>query len=196
MRDRILWLLLICLPFVGADQFTKMQATAHLMGKPAMSFWDDTVRLQYALNPGAWGSLGSQLPDPIRKLVFTVGVGLILAVLMVYIIRTAQPLIVTIALSLVLAGGLGNLIDRALYGHVVDFMYIGFKGISWMHTNIFNVADVAIMIGGGLLLFHAFQPGARENATEKTPEKTSDKAQNLDSAPDSVQNSADEAHPA
>jgi len=184
MRERFLWMLLICLPFVGADQFTKMQATAHLMGKPAMSFWDDTVRLQYALNPGAWGSLGSQLPDPIRKLVFTVGVGLILAVLMGYIIKTTQPLIVTIALSLVLAGGLGNLIDRALYGHVVDFMYIGFKGISWMHTNIFNVADVAIMIGGGLLLFHAFQPGPKEKAKE-TPSTTENSA-----------NPADEAHPA
>jgi len=196
MRDRFLWMLLICLPFVGADQFTKMQATAHLMGKPAISFWDDTVRLQYALNPGAWGSLGSQLPDPIRKLVFTVGVGLILAVLMGYIIKTAQPLIVTIALSLVLAGGLGNLIDRALYGHVVDFMYIGFKGISWMHTNIFNVADVAIMIGGGLLLFHAFQPGATEKATEKAKEKTPEKDSDQPPSPEQSPKKADEAHPA
>lgn len=187
MRDRFLWMLLICLPWVGLDQFTKMQATAHLMGKPALSFWDDTVRLQYALNPGAWGSLGSQLPDPIRKLVFTVGVGVILAVLMVYIIRTAQPLIVTIALSLVLAGGLGNLIDRALYGHVVDFMYLGIKSISWMHTNIFNVADVAIMLGGGLLLFHAFQPGASGKP----------KAAQTDSATpaENERQEADEAHP-
>lgn len=181
MRDRFLWILLICVPCVGLDQFTKMQATAHLMGRPAMSFWDDTFRLQYAVNPGAWGSLGSQLPDPIRKLVFTIGVGLILAVLMGYIIRTAQPRIVTIALSLVLAGGLGNLIDRALYGQVVDFMYMGLKSISWMHTNIFNVADVAIMIGGGLLLYHAFQPGG----TEKSP----DTAAPVESAP-----KTDEAH--
>jgi signal peptidase II len=167
MRNRFLIMLLICLPCVGLDQWTKMQATAaHLAGKLPMSFWGDSARVQYALNTGAWGSLGSQLPDSMRKLVFTVGVGIILAALMIYIVREAQPKIVTVALSLVLAGGLGNLIDRALYGHVVDFMYLSIQAVSWMHTNIFNVADVAIMVGGGLLLYHAFMP-AKKTTSER-----------------------------
>jgi signal peptidase II len=46
---------------------------------------------------------------------------------------------------MVIAGGVGNLIDRALYGYVVDFLWMGIPG--GIGTNIFNVADVAIMFG-------------------------------------------------
>ena len=47
--------------------------------------------------------------------------------------------------SLVIAGGIGNLIDRAIYGYVVDFLWMGIP--NGLGTNIFNVADVSIMIG-------------------------------------------------
>ncbi|PIQ26377.1 signal peptidase II [bacterium (Candidatus Blackallbacteria) CG17_big_fil_post_rev_8_21_14_2_50_48_46] len=161
MRQRMILMLLITLPCVGLDQWSKMQATAHLAGKPAQVYFEGILRLQYALNPGAWGSLGASLPDPVRKAVFTLGVGAVLAVLAVYILRNQHSKLMTSALSLVLAGGLGNLIDRALYGHVVDFLYLGYAGISWMHTNIFNVADVAIMAGAGLLLLHALTEGRK-----------------------------------
>jgi signal peptidase II len=125
MQNRLLLMTLICLPCVGCDQLTKYQATSHLMGKPSLSFGGDVLRLEYALNPGAWGGLGSQLPDPVRKAVFTVGVGLMLVALGWYILRQAESRLSTIALSFILAGGIGNLIDRALHGHVVDFLYLG-----------------------------------------------------------------------
>lgn len=155
MRRRLIILLLICIPTILADQISKMLATAYLMGKPTQIHFNGLLRLQYALNPGAWGSLGAQLPEMLRRLVFTLGVGAILLGLTIYILRQDHPQRLTIALSLVLAGGLGNLIDRALYGHVVDFLYLGYSGISWMHTNIFNIADVVIMAGAGMLLLHA-----------------------------------------
>jgi signal peptidase II len=46
---------------------------------------------------------------------------------------------------MVIAGGIGNLIDRAVHGYVVDFLWVGIPNS--IGTNIFNVADVAIMIG-------------------------------------------------
>lgn len=163
MRNRLLLMALICLPCVGCDQLTKFQATSHLMGKPGMSFGGDILRLEYALNPGAWGGLGSQLPDPIRKAVFTVGVGVMLAALCWYILRQAESRLSTVALSFILAGGIGNLIDRALHGHVVDFLYLGLPGSSWLHTNIFNMADVFVMLGAALwaiALFKAPRPAS------------------------------------
>src|SRR5262249_46031294 len=105
------------------------------------------------------------LPEATRKLVFTLGVGFFLVLLGWYILRQAHPLIVTLGLSLILSGGIGNLVDRALYGHVVDFMYIGLDGVTgigWFHTNIFNVADMAIMAGGALLLIHALSPQPKQ----------------------------------
>ena len=86
---------------------------------------------------------------------------LILLALAVYTVRQQETKGVTAALSLILAGGLGNLIDRALYGHVVDFLYLGLPGVRWLQTNIFNIADVAIMAGVGMMLVFAFKPPAK-----------------------------------
>lgn len=169
MKSRLMLLLLVCTPSVILDQLTKQLATAHLMGKPGLTYFGTLFRLQYALNPGAWGGLGDNLPEATRKLVFTLGVGFFLALLTWYILKQAHPTIVVLGLSLILSGGIGNLIDRALYGHVVDFMYIGVDGVGWLHTNIFNVADMAIMAGGALLLVHALMPQPKPAPKTQTP---------------------------
>jgi signal peptidase II len=58
--------------------------------------------------------------------------------------------------SLVLGGALGNLIDRVIYGYVIDFVDVFWPGADLPHFPAFNVADVAINIGVGLLLIDAF----------------------------------------
>ena len=55
------------------------------------------------------------------------------------------------ALSLILAGAVGNLIDRVLYGHVIDFIHLHYD--RW-HYPVFNIADSAITIGVAMLLIH------------------------------------------
>jgi len=66
-----------------------------------------------------------------------------------------------IAWSLVLGGALGNLIDRILYGYVIDFLdvYVG----DW-HWPAFNVADSAITVGVVMLLIDSFKPQTRSLA--------------------------------
>jgi signal peptidase II len=66
-------------------------------------------------------------------------------VIFIYIVRARNekpPL--RIALALILGGAVGNLIDRLLYGKVVDFLEVGYKDLRWP---IFNVADSAVTIG-------------------------------------------------
>lgn len=61
-------------------------------------------------------------------------------------------------LGLILGGAIGNLIDRILYGEVIDFLQIGFRGHYWP---VFNVADMAVTIGAALLVLFALRsPGA------------------------------------
>ena len=60
-------------------------------------------------------------------------------------------------LGLVLGGAIGNLIDRALYGEVIDFLQIGIHGHYWP---VFNVADMAVTIGAALLVLVAVRPPA------------------------------------
>ena len=70
---------------------------------------------------------------------------------------------VSIALSLVLGGAVGNAIDRIAYGHVVDFLDFHLLG---EHFYTFNVADMAICIGAFLIMFYELLPrGVARQAT-------------------------------
>jgi signal peptidase II len=137
---------------VGCDQTTKALARDHLQGRVTASFFDDTLRLQYVENPGAFLSLGESLPHRWRTAVFTVGAGAVLAAVLLYAFLASKAGPVQIfALSLICGGGIGNLIDRVRYdGYVTDFLNMG---IGPLRTGIFNFADVALMIGIALFVF-------------------------------------------
>ncbi len=61
----------------------------------------------------------------------------------------------SLALVLIVAGAIGNLIDRSLYGYVVDFLHVYYQ--EW-HYPVFNIADCAITIGAALLIWDSFSP--------------------------------------
>lgn len=68
------------------------------------------------------------------------------------------------ALGLILAGTLGNLYDRMVFGGVRDFLYF-----YWFEWPVFNVADCFLVCGAGLLLLQAFAAPAKEKAPTATP---------------------------
>lgn len=135
---------------VGCDGVTKRLAAERLAGLPTQSFFADTVRLSYAENSGGFLSLGDALPDWARTAVFTVATGVFLLALGAIAWRSGWQRWRTVALSLFVAGGLSNWVDRLADGTVVDFLNVGIGGV---RTGIFNVADMAIMAGVMLLLF-------------------------------------------
>lgn len=63
-----------------------------------------------------------------------------------------------VALALIIGGALGNGVDRAVYGAVVDFVHLYWGRFSWY---IFNVADAAIVVGVAALLYESFRPAAK-----------------------------------
>jgi signal peptidase II len=141
---------------VGCDQATKAVAKEYLPRNEVMSFARDTFRLQYAENKGAFLSIGASLPENVRGLLFTVGIGAIVFGILGYLLFVpALPLATTVALSLIAGGGLSNLIDRIAYGgYVIDFLNIGLGGL---RTGIFNIADVAIMVGAISLIVRSLR---------------------------------------
>lgn len=141
---------------VGCDQATKAVAKEYLPRNDVLSFAGDTFRLQYAENKGAFLSIGSSLPEKVRGLLFTVGIGAIVFGILGYLLFvSALPHATTIALSLVASGGLSNLIDRIAYGgYVIDFINIG---LGSLRTGIFNIADVAIMVGAISLIVRSMR---------------------------------------
>ncbi len=75
------------------------------------------------------------------------------------IVRNSQKKLFSIGLALILGGALGNLYDRLVYGHVVDFL--DFHAAGW-HWPAFNVADSAITVGAALLIAESFMHRERE----------------------------------
>jgi signal peptidase II len=138
------------------DQWTKSLATEHLKDAPMKSYLGGLFRMPYATNEGAFLSLGANLPPQARYWVLTIGVGLLLLALMVYALRSpkvAQSHVA--AYALIASGGFSNWVDRARFeGKVVDFMNIDFGGV--VRTGVFNVADLAILVGIGLLFLQGW----------------------------------------
>ncbi len=143
---------------IAFDQISKQIALVELRGRPVQSFLNDTFRLLFVENDGAFLSLGSGLSDELRYWILTMLPIVILAFLLFYTIRsTALDTWQVVAYSFILGGGISNIYDRLLYGKVIDFMNMG---IGSLRTGIFNFADVSIMIGLFMLLPYLFKKPA------------------------------------
>jgi signal peptidase II len=142
-------LLVAVVATIGCDRVSKHIVTATLAGEPGRSYLADTIRLEYAENTGGFLSLGGTLPAAARTAVFTIGPVLILLLLCGAALGYRWQGWSLIGTGLVLAGGGSNWVDRLVRGSVVDFMNVG---IGPLRTGIFNVADVAIMVGVAVVL--------------------------------------------
>ena len=146
-------LIIISLFVVAFDQVTKIWAYKDLRGSAPIDYFGGLVKIIYAENTGAWGNLGADWGELGRFLfLILIPIFVLIGFGFYSIWGSGVKRFENYSLALVVSGGAGNLIDRVFHGFVVDFMWMGFRG-SWMQTNIFNIADVAIMIGfGGLVI--------------------------------------------
>ncbi|MDD3762725.1 MAG: signal peptidase II [Nevskiales bacterium] len=149
------YLLWISLLAIVVDQITKQLIVRHLD-------WYDSIpvlphlNIVHMKNTGAAFSMMSDAPPFVFVLL---GVGVSLGILWWLRRHPRQQTLLATALSLILGGALGNVIDRVSRGHVVDFVdfYVG----TW-HFAAFNVADIAISVGTALLLLDTLLDGLRE----------------------------------
>jgi signal peptidase II len=103
-------------------------------------------------NPGAAFSFLAQAPGWQRGLF--IAIALVASAWIVFLLRRHwRETLFSFALALILGGAVGNLIDRVVYGAVVDFL--DFHAAGW-HWPAFNVADSAITVGAVLLVWDGF----------------------------------------
>jgi signal peptidase II len=152
---------------VGVDQFTKVIANSTLKGEPARIYLGDLFRFVWATNEGAFLSLGGNLPPQARYWVLTVAVGLLLLGITGYALVSKKLDRVQVAgYALIAGGGFSNWFDRARFdGKVVDFMNMG---LGSLRTGIFNVADLWILVGIGVLMIHGWQMEKKAKAAGAT----------------------------
>lgn len=140
MRRAWLLLILIAAGVLALDFVTKRWATETLAHRPPVEILGEYVRFTYTKNSGVAFGLGAGLKFPFA--IFSiVAAGIIL---WLFWSRRVQGLGREVALSLILGGALGNLVDRLSTGEVVDFIEIGWD--RW-HWPVFNVADSAVSVG-------------------------------------------------
>lgn len=152
-RLRLLWGSVVVLLLL-ADRISKLWVQTVLRPIGTMPLLPGFIMLRYAENTGAAFSAFSGATVFLSFLSIAVCIGI--AAWILY--RPQCGKLLCGGLSTVLAGGLGNLIDRIAYGYVVDFLELQF-----IHFAIFNVADICITVGAGLIFIALLVDGREKN---------------------------------
>lgn len=148
------------------DQISKHLILTSLLPGEVVPVVPGFFNLTLTFNPGAAFGLWSNLPGGWREFALGISIALALGVVVFFLRQPAyQSLVARISLSAVLGGALGNIIDRCVYGSVVDFLDV-YLGQS--HWPAFNVADSAISLGVIALVLLPHPPTACGDSP-KTP---------------------------
>ena len=156
----------IVLGVVALDQLTKWLAVIFLEGEASFPLWQDVFHLTFVKNPGAaFGMLSNS------RWVFMVTSTVAIIAVMYYLIRyrpTNKWLVW--GLSMIVGGGIGNMIDRISLGYVVDFF-----DFTLINFAVFNVADSFVCVGAGILMVYMimdivkeYQKGKQKSADAQT----------------------------
>lgn len=138
-----MWLFVLPLAVVILDQFSKYIVVENMALGESIPIIEEVFHLTYILNPGAAFGMFA------HNRVFFISIAVIVIGIIIWARREilASPWEVKAGCGLFLGGAIGNLIDRARQGLVIDF----FDFRIWP---VFNIADIAICIGVGLIIWN------------------------------------------
>lgn len=154
-RRRTLWVATV---LVAADQATKAAIRATIAPYETVEVLPGLLNLTHVLNTGVAYGVLNDVDFPYKSaLVALLAVGALVAIAFYAATYGSETRLARVALTLILAGAVGNLIDRAVAGAVVDFVDVYWG--QW-HFWAFNVADSCITIGAILLIADMFRTGA------------------------------------
>lgn len=162
-RPSYVFLAVVTLVTLVADLGTKIWAERKFEGARGaarqMEIVQDVLLFRLARNKGgAWGILSGE--SPALRITFFIAISLVAVAFIITLYRktTRDQKALTWGLPLVLGGALGNLVDRIRYGEVIDFIEVHLG--SYQHPT-FNIADIAIVVGVGLMAIDMFTPRRR-----------------------------------
>lgn len=138
-----MWLFVLPLAVVILDQFSKYIVVENMALGESIPIIEEVFHLTYILNPGAAFGMFA------HNRLFFIAIAVIVIGIIIWACREilASPWEVKAGCGLFLGGAIGNLIDRARQGLVIDF----FDFRIWP---VFNIADIAICIGVGLIIWN------------------------------------------
>jgi signal peptidase II len=138
---------------VALDQWTKIYIKNNFELYDTRPVIDGFFSITYVLNPGAAFGFLAKLNESYRQIFFIAVTFLAIAAVTYLLVKERGLKIRLVSYSLILAGAFGNFIDRIYIGKVVDFLLFYYKSFYWP---AFNVADISISVGIGLLMLDYF----------------------------------------
>ena len=164
-RDRLPYLIL-AVAILALDRWTKWMIDTQLSLNQTISVIDGFFNITYVPNTGiAFGILNSVSSPAKTALLSAFAAGAAIGVVLYSLRNPANHRLFQVALSMILAGAVGNLYDRIRYGYVIDFLEFYIGDYRWPS---FNVADSAISTGVVLLALEIF----RNDSSSKTAART------------------------
>ena len=140
--------ILIVALLVLLDQGTKLLTILKLKGNPPLTVLKGTFELTYVENPGvAFGIFANKQYGPILLSVFTGIIFLLILYFWYKLPLTKKYNTIRFVLLFLIAGALGNLIDRVRLGYVVDMLHF-----YWFEFPVFNLADIYVVTGSLVLI--------------------------------------------
>ena len=149
---RLVLILLIITVNIGCDQFSKKIVKRSVLPYEVVHIFNDHLTVTRVENSGAFLSAGDSMSKSAKRIFLAVIPMIAMVVGLAYLLLRPVSNNMLTGLCFVIGGGVGNLLDRMVYGSVTDFLYLKF-GV--FQTGIFNMADVSIMTGM-LLIFLQF----------------------------------------
>lgn len=158
---------LIVSVIVILDQITKWLIAQSLPVHDAVPVFESFFHLTHERNPGAAFSLLAQAPASFRQPFFLLTTTAAVVMLFIFLRKVEESDWLTIgAIGGILGGAIGNFIDRVLYGEVVDFLLVHWRGYYWP---AFNVADSCITVGVVCMLISSFKSNQNSPLNSLSP---------------------------
>jgi len=151
---RLLIIFTILFTNISCDQVSKKIVRQKIDYNAQIQVIENHFTLTRVENTGAFLSVGNSLSKPLKFILLSLLPLLAIVGGIFYLtIKSNVSKAAVISFCFVIGGGIGNIFDRIAYGSVTDFLYLKWGAL---HTGVFNLADISIMMGTGIILLFSF----------------------------------------
>ena len=162
LSKRSIYIILVIVLTIAIDQISKVIVREHITLRTDVSLGEripvigDTFIMMNVENTGAFLGMGSELNETLRIILLLVLPIFVLGFVLRYVFKDKSLDNWSLfAFASIIGGGIANVFDRIAFGKVTDFLFIDLGGV--FRTGIFNIADMSVMLGMGLLLLGNFK---------------------------------------
>ncbi len=151
---RNLLIVMILVANISCDQISKSIVRQNIEYNSRIEVISDYLILTKVENTGAFLGLGKNLPRSLYQFLMIILPLIVIGYALYFLFkRSNMRKLLCLGISCFIGGGLGNILDRILYGSVTDFLFFDFV---LFHTGVVNMADISVTIGFFFIMYELY----------------------------------------